>query len=169
MAVSALQGKGSFGLLTFLSDTDLPAGVHTFTLDGAGATPWRVSFSLPVVATPVLPATSLDANGFRLGLDDVTINASVVRVGLNVALLPGAEATRAWYPIARLVHGSTTIPIHGGTAPDMGIGRHVLFSESGVSDPSGAWKLVITEMVGIAGDGSQVRVPMDTTLEFWVP
>lgn len=168
-AASAPQDGGSIGLFTFVSATDLTPGPQQFTLSGSGAHPWRVEFGVTVRSTSLEPGTRISTDQFRFALKNVTIGASTVRVALDVALQPSGDASRAWAPISHLVHDGHTIGIWGGPTPDMGIGTHTLFSDNGANDPSGDWQLVITEMVGVAGDGSQVRIPINKALEFWVP
>jgi hypothetical protein len=103
-AISAPEGGGSIGLFTFLSAADLPAGDVPFTLSGSGASPWQVTFRLPVQASHVMPGSSLSADEFQFTLHEVTMGASVIRVALDVALEPGGDASRSWAPITHLVH-----------------------------------------------------------------
>lgn len=149
-------------LESWLAPEPLPAGDLEFTLqphDGASES-WSVSFTLPVAAGGVMltPQQVATVDGASVTLQDIRISPTAVFANVQFA---GLNAERAWSGTWSVDHeGDASIGDAATSSAQFGIDpmQQTLIVHAGTDTPPGAWTLRINELIGVDGEGEQVRL-----------
>lgn len=126
---------------------------------------WTFTFDLPVVGGRRVDVSAA-ATVNNVTATTTELFATPTSVEIHVRWLNREPASSSWTSVGTAYHDGKEIPIGGTlTASDV----ETLGLISGVTDPSGHWKVVIEETIGFDSNGEQVRLVGPWRLEFDVP
>jgi hypothetical protein len=156
-----LSGE-SVQLESWLAPEALPAGDLELTLtpqDGA-AESWALSFTLPVDGGGVtlVPQQMATVDGVSVTLQDIRFSPTAVICNVQFA---GLVAERAWAGTWSVAHeGDASIGEAAMSSAQFGEDpmQQTLIVHTGTDAPSGDWTFRIEELVGVDGDGEQIRL-----------
>jgi hypothetical protein len=129
---------------------------------------WTFRFSLPTPAGAIVQVDQTQTTA-QASVDLMEVRLSPTMITASIHLEPSDREASAWAAIGYVKHGEQTIRIdwgvrRGPTDLDQTAGTY-----EGIDDPAGAWTLVITELVGLRPDGTQVRLEGPWEFAFSAP
>ncbi len=159
--LGANDATGQAEMLTF-GPTTSSDGDYTLRLGiaGAGGQPdlvWTFRFKLPAPGgTTVQVAQTKATDNGSVDLGEVRLSPTMISASIH--LEPSDKEASGWAAIGYFKHGDRIIDIDWGTRRGPTDLDQTAGTYSGTGDPTGAWTLVITELVGDRADGTQVRL-----------
>lgn len=151
----------------------LPGDVElTLSPDPGSTETWALSFTLPVDVGGVTlrPEQVATVDGVAITLHEITFSPTAVVMNVELA---GLDVERAWTPVSRsgLAHkGDASIGNDGmSVRPFDDPFRQLHVVHSGTDLPAGEWTYRIDEVVGIDGNGDQIRISGAWEFTFSVP
>lgn len=130
--------------------------------------PLTYRFSLPDAGgASIRVGESQQTEAGVLTLGAVRLSPTTIVASLHLA--PSSPETPDWGPIGYFEHGDLTIELAQGGGDGAAEPTWTGSTVNGVDDPTGAWTLVVTELVGDREDGSQVRLQGPWAFSFEVP